>query len=52
MRATYYCAECDRPLYFEDQCYEMDGQYYCPECMENHRKSVPEPEIWGDNDAC
>lgn len=46
MEPTYYCADCDRELYFEDQCYEIDGKHYCVRCMEERRKSVPEPDIW------
>jgi len=39
------CAECDRPIQTEE-CYEINDELICPECLENnHRKRV---EDYGD----
>lgn len=34
------CADCDEPIQ-DDHCYEFNGEYICPRCMEDlHRKDV------------
>ena len=31
------CAECGEPIQ-TDECYEIGGEYICPECFENHHR--------------
>ena len=34
------CADCDEPIQ-EDHCFEINGEYICPRCMEDlHRRDV------------
>lgn len=34
------CADCDEPIQ-DDHCFEINGEYICPRCMEDlHRKDV------------
>lgn len=39
-----FCEDCEEPIYEEDYYYEfVDGEYYCEECVQAHRKVAPEP---------
>lgn len=31
------CAECGEPIQ-TDECYEIGGEYICPECLENNHR--------------
>lgn len=31
------CAECGEPI-CSDECFEIGGEYICPECLENNHK--------------
>lgn len=33
------CSECGEPIQ-DEYCYEIDGEYICEECINNHRKSI------------
>lgn len=33
------CSECDEPIQTE-WCYEINGEYICEHCMDEHRKST------------
>lgn len=33
------CSECDEPIQTE-WCFEINGEYICEHCMEEHRKST------------
>ncbi len=34
------CADCDEPIQ-DDHCFEINGEYICPRCMEDlHRRDV------------
>lgn len=34
------CADCDEPIQ-DDYCFEINGEYICPRCMEDlHRRDV------------
>lgn len=33
------CCECGEPIQTED-CYEVNDELYCPDCMDNHRAWV------------
>lgn len=38
------CSICDEPIQ-DDYCYEVNGEYICPACMEENRK-------WVENCVC
>ena len=33
------CSECGEPIQ-DEFCYEINGEYICDSCMEEHRRSV------------
>ena len=33
------CCECGEPIQ-DDSCFEIGGDYYCEDCMEDHRKFI------------
>lgn len=33
-RAVAWCWECNTPLYYGDRAYKVEGEYYCPECID------------------
>lgn len=35
------CCECDCPI-TDDYYFEIDGYFYCEDCLSNHKKSVDE----------
>lgn len=39
------CAECDEPIQ-TDECYEINDEYICPECLENNHKHWVEDLVY------
>lgn len=37
---VYRCDICDEEIFEGDECYEIDGLIYCPDCMEMHFKVI------------
>lgn len=32
--AVAWCWECNKPLYCGDRAYKVEGEYYCPDCID------------------
>ena len=41
------CYECEEPI-SDEECYEFDGNLYCPECLKNHKKWTEDLEDTAD----
>lgn len=49
-RRTKVCACCDKRLKSDDECYEINGNYYCPDCVfycEYHNRYEPKNSKFG-----
>nr|DAQ30144.1 MAG TPA: 50S ribosomal subunit [Caudoviricetes sp.] len=49
LKATYRCFDCGEDIYFDEDCWEIDGRVYCKACIEARRLSAPMPE---EEEAC
>ena len=40
------CCDCEETIPGDEYYYEVDGNYYCESCMQNHRHLAPFRDEW------
>lgn len=40
------CCDCEEVIPGDTWYFEVDGKYYCEQCMEDHKHSAPYREEW------